>query len=167
MPEPTVEWAISRVFPGMRELLLFAHTLIDKGRIALLSGGINHKDGLPAEVERTATGEQWMRTCDVACRELFAVDIHWFRSSGEGYKLCSKLLSNTGARNAIRGYFWSLMFDDMEGEDVALDPTGNRGVRLADLQRQKPRKRQRAASAPPTRRVLTRLLLPGAWQGER
>lgn len=31
MPEPTLEWAVSRTFPGMRELLLLAHTMIERG----------------------------------------------------------------------------------------------------------------------------------------
>lgn len=47
MPEPTLEWAVSRTFPGMRELLLLAHTMIERGGgvIIVQSNGVNAQGG--------------------------------------------------------------------------------------------------------------------------
>lgn len=73
MPEPTLEWAVSRVVRGMREVLLLTHKLIDMGAIVLLSNGVTDKGELSGKVERSVTEDGWMRTCGKASVELFGV----------------------------------------------------------------------------------------------
>lgn len=127
-----------------------------------MSGGINDRGELSGKIERTATDEQWMRACDEACRELFGVDIHWFCSSDEGDMLCSTLLGYTRARNTIHDYFWSLMFDEVEEEEVARPHRQSGGPCSLTLSAR--RRKSGSAQPPPTRREL-RTASPAPFPG--
>lgn len=91
----------------------------------------------------------------------------WFHSSlvhmlrvGEGAALCSKLLGHTKARNAMQHYFWSLMFDDGGEDEVALGPTSNRGIPLAEMQR-----KHSAGGLGPHEGIFVRFPVPMSWAG--
>lgn len=81
MSGPSFEWGVSRFFPGMPELLLITHTLMDEG-VVVNVGARNDKDGWVGKAERAVAEDRWIAVCDDVCRELCAVDIHWFCSAG-------------------------------------------------------------------------------------
>lgn len=73
-PEPTLEWVVSRIFPGLRGLLLETHAMMDMWHIVVNAGAPHDNAARTGKAERTVTEERRIAVCGDIGGELLGLD---------------------------------------------------------------------------------------------